>query len=209
MVPNDILLYPQIDALLDHHQGGFLQVKMSVGAETHNQTLYEEILIWRSLWGHFLQSSGNTEGEERLQESERMEDTRIWLIESNKQSSYRHTETEAISMGPAKVCTRSSVYLCYQCQLGFFVGLLMIGEGVSVTLLLVLQNFYLLLGCLVQHLYIGFCLVILYILLSCLAVVSCGPALCCRDMEGSGFGEQEAREAQRTGGRSIWLGFII
>lgn len=51
-------------------------------------------------------------------------------------------------------------------------GLLTVGMSVSLTLLPVLGALLLLLDCLVQPQCEGFCLVVLYLILSCVAVVS-------------------------------------
>lgn len=57
-------------------------------------------------------------GEGILQESEEIQDTRIWPSKTTKQGTHGLTETEMTSMEPARVCTRSSM------QCGVFVGLL-------------------------------------------------------------------------------------
>nr|XP_048298643.1 membrane-spanning 4-domains subfamily A member 13 isoform X3 [Myodes glareolus] len=67
-----------ISALSSHPQRQFLrQQKMGEGAETHSQTLCGE-LNWRCPLGPSSQNSGNSteEGEERLRESEHMENSR-------------------------------------------------------------------------------------------------------------------------------------
>ena len=63
---------------------------------------------------------------------------------------------------------------CHGCYLG--VGLLIAGVGVFQTLLPAPEMIFLLLGCLVPSQYESFCFVLLYLVLSCLAVVFWRPA---------------------------------
>lgn len=62
-------------------------------------------------------------------------------------------------------------------SLAFLVGLLTVGAGVSLTLLPVLGTLFLLLDYLVHPQCEGFCLVLLYLVLSYLTVVSWRPTL--------------------------------
>lgn len=64
----------------------------------------------------------------------------------------------------------------YGYQLGGFVGVLTAGMGVSLTLLLVHETLFLLLGYLVQPRYEGFLLVLLHLVLSLLTDISWRPA---------------------------------
>lgn len=81
---------------------------------------YAETLNWRSLtvpspWR-------SEEGEEREQESERMENMgRIWSTKSTKQDSYGLTDTEAASRG-LQGSMPGPLSQCYGCQRGVFVG---------------------------------------------------------------------------------------
>lgn len=87
-----------------------------MGAEDPRQMLYGESKLVVSIGPLSLElrarSVGNPTEEQRLQGSEIMEDTRrAWPTESAKPSSHGLTETEAENIGPARVCTRSSVHV--------------------------------------------------------------------------------------------------
>lgn len=77
---------------------------MVASAETQSQILFGETLNWRSPLGPSPWISVKTmeEGEERLQVSERIEDTmRIWPTESTKQSSQRLKQQAQCMYGSA------------------------------------------------------------------------------------------------------------
>ena len=82
-------------------------------------------------------------------------------LSSTKHSSHGLTETKTASIGPARVCTRCSVWMfwvlawCSWC-----------GSCKWKTVWTVFGNVFLLLGCLVHYLHDGFCLDLLYLVLS-------------------------------------------
>ena len=100
--------------------------------------------------------------------SEKIDNTRrTWLIESTKHSSHGLTETETASIGPARVCTRSSVWMLWLLAWSSWWG-----SYEWKTVWPAFGNVFLLLGCLFHHLYDGFCLVLLYLVISCLTLLS-------------------------------------
>lgn len=89
--------------------------------------------------------------------------------ESTKQGLNGLTEAEEASEGLYRSAP-GPLYICCGCKLHGFVGLLIVGAGVSMTL-------FLLLDCLILPKHEGFHLVFLYLVLFCLAVISWRPAL--------------------------------
>lgn len=127
---------------------------------------YVENLHWKSPSDPSLYRSGNltVEGEEGLQESEGMVDTRrtqpIELSKAHIGSLRIKTQTqEGHGSVPGLLC------VCCDCQL-VFVGHLTVGAGISLTLLPVLVTL-LLFCCFIQHRHENFSLVLLYLDLSC------------------------------------------
>ena len=86
------------------------------------------------------------------------------------------TESEAASMGLMGLHWVLSTYMLWLLA-WCFCGLLTVGMGVSLTLLPALGTLFLFLGCFFQPGYGGLCLVLLYLVLSCLAVVFWRPVL--------------------------------
>lgn len=76
---------------------------------------------------------------------------RTWPTKLTKHGSFELSETEVGNTGPSWICTRSSVCVM---ALWVFVGLITVGTAVSLTLLPVLGNLFLQLGCLVQSQYV-------------------------------------------------------
>lgn len=84
--------------------------------------------------------------------------------------------------------------------------------GTSLTLLPALRMVFLLLSCLVQEEYEGFYPVLLYLALSCLAVISSGTVQCWRGNRGSGSRGQEngVWVGEVEGGETmVWLYYMI
>ena len=75
---------------------------------------------------------------------------RTWSSESTKQGSMELTETEATTMDPALVCTRSSAYILWFFSLGLFIGFPIVGAGMTLALLPAHGTCFLLLDCLVH-----------------------------------------------------------
>lgn len=104
-----------------------------------------------------------------------MGDTRrTWPTELTEQGSYGLPETETANMGPSWLCTRSYVYILWlltwcSCE-NPNSGSQWISFAYSWDSFLLLEN-------LVQPQYQRFCIVLLYLVLSCLAVVSWSLAL--------------------------------
>lgn len=135
-----------------------------------------------------------------------MEDIRkTWLIESINQGSHGLTD----SNGKHGVCMcLHLLWLLVWC----FLRLLTVGAGVSLIFLPALGTLFLLLGCFVQPRYEGFCLVALYLVLSCLAVVSCRPDLFWRgNGRGVDLGREEVVQKSYKKWRKgkLWLGYIV
>lgn len=121
-----------------------------------------------------------------------MKDTkRPETMGSTNQNSHRLTETKVTCIEPACFFSRSSVYGCQLCDL---IALLTIEAGVSLILLHAFETRFLLLVCLFQPQYEGFCTVLLNLILSCLADNCWRPAF---------FLKREWRNSESVG---QWMG---
>lgn len=116
-----------------------------------------------------------------------MEDTRkTWSMESTKPGLHGLTETETADLGPAWVCTKS-LRVCYGCLVSVFVGLITVEAAVSLSICL-------LLGCLVQPLYRGFCPALPYCVLFCpVWFLSLGGLLFSEEVEEEWIWKRERR----------------
>lgn len=92
--------------------------------------------------------------------------------------------------------------VCNSCYVGASVG-----AGVSLTLLPVFGTLFLSLGCLDKLHYEGFCLVLLYFVLSCLVIVSWRPALIWRKMMRGDVDlgkRRDGRSLAESGKKNLW-----
>lgn len=137
----------------------------------------------RGDWGHCKKKKntrkycknlkGRTQGEHvlmNLLSSTHMGSQRVTLL------NWAHTgsQSEGTSMGHAWVCPRFSVYMLWLLA-WFCVEMLTVDAGASLILLPDLGTLFFLLCCPVHPRYEGFCLVLLYLVLSCFIVVSWRP----------------------------------
>jgi hypothetical protein len=88
---------------------------------------------------------------------------RIWSTKSTK-GPYELTESE-VQAKDLHGSALGPLHVCHGWELGGFVELLIAGAGMSLTLLPDLGKRFLPLGCLVQSPYVGFCFVLLYLVL--------------------------------------------
>lgn len=115
-------------------------------------------LIWIICFPLQLRDSSEEEGE-RLKESEGIENSRKTRTStSTQQSSYKHTDTEEVKLETAEVIMRPSVYVLFL-SFGFLGDLCMREQKGDFV-----PYWSLLLVCLTQLWYDGFCLILSYIL---------------------------------------------
>lgn len=99
---------------------------------------------------------------------------------------FMDTQTEVVNSGPAR-----ALYICYDWQLGIFMGLLTVEISVCLILWPALGTHFLLLDCLVQSRQEIFYVDSLHLVLSCLALVSKASNVLKRRQRRSGSEEEE------------------